>query len=261
MNCARVGRFCSAPNSAPDYSVNLVDSSGLFAPGIVRALHGCRTTSARERTYGHQEDSCRIVRCTDGLGGASDRHPQGGKLRASTPAKSPAPRPSISKVAHAARMRRACRQAMDSDGDRQLSQACTHRLSASTMHYLTVRHTALTLAAWTTAYDYYGLYWGSVDTYNYLSFYLGDACWLIRSAVAELPPLRRKRQSDRLGFKSVREFLIYRRRSVRSRRARRAPVSPSNPTIMRSREPSRYRSLAHWRCSRWACWESGFAGA
>jgi len=39
--------------------------------------------------------------------------------------------------------------------------------------YLTVSHSSVSVAL-DGSYDYYGLYWGSVDTYNYLSFYLGD---------------------------------------------------------------------------------------
>ena len=53
--------------------------------------------------------------------------------------------------------------------------------------YLTVSHSSVTLALNDT-YDYYGLYWGSVDTYNYLSFYLGDD--LVHTfGGADLPPL------------------------------------------------------------------------
>jgi hypothetical protein len=39
--------------------------------------------------------------------------------------------------------------------------------------YLTVANgsTSLSLGR---SYDYFGLYWGSIDTYNFLSFYLGD---------------------------------------------------------------------------------------
>ena len=39
--------------------------------------------------------------------------------------------------------------------------------------YLTVSHSSVTLSLDDT-YDYFGLYWGSVDTYNHLSFYLGE---------------------------------------------------------------------------------------
>lgn len=39
--------------------------------------------------------------------------------------------------------------------------------------YLTVANGSATLSLG-RAYDYFGLYWGSIDTYNYLSFYLGD---------------------------------------------------------------------------------------
>ena len=53
--------------------------------------------------------------------------------------------------------------------------------------YLTVSHSSVTLALNDT-YDYYGLYWGSVDTYNYLSFYLGED--LVHTfGGAGLPPL------------------------------------------------------------------------
>ena len=39
--------------------------------------------------------------------------------------------------------------------------------------YLTVSHSSVTLSLDDT-YDYFGLYWGCVDTYNHLSFYLGE---------------------------------------------------------------------------------------
>ena len=53
--------------------------------------------------------------------------------------------------------------------------------------YLTVSHSSLSVAL-DGSYDYYGLYWGSVDTYNYLSFYLGDE--LVHTfGGAELSPL------------------------------------------------------------------------
>lgn len=39
--------------------------------------------------------------------------------------------------------------------------------------YLTVNRSSVTLSLGDT-YDYFGLYWGSVDTYNHLSFYLGE---------------------------------------------------------------------------------------
>jgi hypothetical protein len=39
--------------------------------------------------------------------------------------------------------------------------------------YLTVGNGSVNLLL-DNAYDYFGLYWGSADTYNHLSFYLGD---------------------------------------------------------------------------------------
>jgi hypothetical protein len=39
--------------------------------------------------------------------------------------------------------------------------------------YLTVSHSSVTLSL-DDSYDYFGLYWGTVDAYNHLSFYLGD---------------------------------------------------------------------------------------
>jgi hypothetical protein len=53
--------------------------------------------------------------------------------------------------------------------------------------YLTVSRSSVNVAL-DASYDYYGLYWGSVDTYNYLSFYLGEV--LVHTfGGAELPPL------------------------------------------------------------------------
>ena len=39
--------------------------------------------------------------------------------------------------------------------------------------YLTVSHSSVTLSL-DDSYDYFGLYWGTVDAYNHLSFYLGE---------------------------------------------------------------------------------------
>ena len=39
--------------------------------------------------------------------------------------------------------------------------------------YLTVSHSTVTLSL-DDSYDYFGLYWGTVDAYNHLSFYLGE---------------------------------------------------------------------------------------
>ena len=53
--------------------------------------------------------------------------------------------------------------------------------------YLTVSHSSVSVAL-DGSYDYYGLYWGSVDPYNYLSFYLGEQ--LVHTfGGAELSPL------------------------------------------------------------------------
>ena len=53
--------------------------------------------------------------------------------------------------------------------------------------YMTVGNSTATLTL-NDSYDYFGLYWGSIDTYNYLSFYLGDA--LVRTfGGSDLPPL------------------------------------------------------------------------
>jgi hypothetical protein len=56
-----------------------------------------------------------------------------------------------------------------------------------TDRYLTVGNgsTSLSLGG---SYDYFGLYWGSIDTYNYLSFYLGDTLVDTFSG-SDLPPL------------------------------------------------------------------------
>ena len=53
--------------------------------------------------------------------------------------------------------------------------------------YLTVGNGAATLSLDGT-YDYFGLYWGSIDAYNHLSFYLDDVLVDIFSG-ADLPPL------------------------------------------------------------------------
>ncbi len=42
-----------------------------------------------------------------------------------------------------------------------------------TDRYMTVDNGSASLSLG-ASYDYFGLYWGSIDTYNYLSFYLGD---------------------------------------------------------------------------------------
>ncbi len=55
-------------------------------------------------------------------------------------------------------------------------------------HYLTVGTGAASLQL-DHAYDYFGLFWGSIDTYNHLSFYLGDA-WVDTFSGSELPPLQ-----------------------------------------------------------------------
>jgi len=56
-----------------------------------------------------------------------------------------------------------------------------------TDRYLTVGNGTATLSLGDT-YDYFGLYWGSIDTYNHLSFYLGDS--LVKSFSGnQLPPL------------------------------------------------------------------------
>jgi hypothetical protein len=56
-----------------------------------------------------------------------------------------------------------------------------------TDRYLTVGHgsTSVSLGG---SYDYFGLYWGSIDTYNFLSFYLGDQLVDTFSG-SDLPPL------------------------------------------------------------------------
>lgn len=53
--------------------------------------------------------------------------------------------------------------------------------------YLTVGNgsTSLSLGG---SYDYFGLYWGSIDTYNFLSFYLGNELVDTFSG-SDLPPL------------------------------------------------------------------------
>jgi hypothetical protein len=53
--------------------------------------------------------------------------------------------------------------------------------------YLTVANGSASLAL-ERSYDYFGLYWGSIDTYNYLSFYLGDRLVETFSG-SDLPPL------------------------------------------------------------------------
>jgi hypothetical protein len=53
--------------------------------------------------------------------------------------------------------------------------------------YLTVGHGSTTLSLG-ARYDYFGLYWGSIDTYNYLSFYLGEQL-VDTFGGSNLPPL------------------------------------------------------------------------
>lgn len=56
-----------------------------------------------------------------------------------------------------------------------------------TDRYLTVGNGTATLSLNGT-YDYFGLYWGSIDSYNYLSFYLDDT--LVKTfGGSDLPPL------------------------------------------------------------------------
>lgn len=56
-----------------------------------------------------------------------------------------------------------------------------------TDNYLTVGNGSATLSLDGT-YDYFGLYWGSIDAYNYLSFYLEDE--LVKTfGGSDLPPL------------------------------------------------------------------------
>ena len=53
--------------------------------------------------------------------------------------------------------------------------------------YMTVANSTATLSLG-KSYDYFGLYWGSIDTYNYLSFYLGGE--LVETfGGSDLPPL------------------------------------------------------------------------
>ena len=53
--------------------------------------------------------------------------------------------------------------------------------------YMTVANSSATLLLGDT-YDYFGLYWGSIDTYNHLSFYLGDEL-VDTFGGSDLPPL------------------------------------------------------------------------
>ena len=53
--------------------------------------------------------------------------------------------------------------------------------------YMTVGNSTATLTLSTT-YDYFGLFWGSIDTYNHLSFYLGSDLVDTFSG-SDLPPL------------------------------------------------------------------------
>jgi hypothetical protein len=53
--------------------------------------------------------------------------------------------------------------------------------------YMTVGNGSASLAL-DRSYDYFGLYWGSIDTYNHLSFYLGDRLVDTFSG-SDLPPL------------------------------------------------------------------------
>lgn len=56
-----------------------------------------------------------------------------------------------------------------------------------TDRYLTVGNGSATLSLNGT-YDYFGLYWGSIDAYNFLSFYLDDE--LVKTfSGSDLPPL------------------------------------------------------------------------
>lgn len=56
-----------------------------------------------------------------------------------------------------------------------------------TDRYLTVGNGSATLSLNGT-YDYFGLYWGSIDTYNFLSFYLDNE--IVRTfSGSDLPPL------------------------------------------------------------------------
>jgi hypothetical protein len=56
-----------------------------------------------------------------------------------------------------------------------------------TDRYMTVANGSATLSLG-GKYDYFGLYWGSIDAYNYLSFYLDDQLVDIFSG-SDLPPL------------------------------------------------------------------------
>lgn len=53
--------------------------------------------------------------------------------------------------------------------------------------YMTVANGSASLALG-RSYDYFGLYWGSIDTYNYLSFYL-DGRLIDTFSGSDLPPL------------------------------------------------------------------------
>jgi hypothetical protein len=53
--------------------------------------------------------------------------------------------------------------------------------------YMTVGNSSATLSLG-DSYDYFGLYWGSIDTYNHLSFYLGDDL-VDTFGGGDLPPL------------------------------------------------------------------------
>ena len=56
-----------------------------------------------------------------------------------------------------------------------------------TDRYMTVANGSASLALG-RSYDYFGLFWGSIDTYNYLSFYLGDRL-IDTFSGSDLPPL------------------------------------------------------------------------
>ncbi len=56
-----------------------------------------------------------------------------------------------------------------------------------TDRYMTVGNSTATLSLG-DQYDYFGLYWGSIDSYNHLSFYLGDLLVDTFSG-SDLPPL------------------------------------------------------------------------